>query len=144
MILACAAFLPKIGELQLELVQQCSAIGGLSELLVPQLLDREFELLDRRCPRLRLRLGGQAGMLARRAASPSASPNRPGKGIIGTHHRPENYSTLSLSRTVDHGIDSNPSERSAGRLRAPHVLRHPPVNPLKLEHREIPIRVMMT
>lgn len=51
----------QILELQLELVQQCAALRGLSELLVPQLPDREFELLDQQCLRLGIRLGGQAG-----------------------------------------------------------------------------------
>jgi hypothetical protein len=51
----------QIGELQLELVQQCATLRGLSELLVPQLSDREFELLDQQCLRLGIRLCGQAG-----------------------------------------------------------------------------------
>ncbi|OAF19248.1 hypothetical protein AXW67_38005 [Bradyrhizobium neotropicale] len=48
----------QIGELQLELIQQRSALRGLPELLVPQLLDRELELLDQQCPRLGLRFRG--------------------------------------------------------------------------------------
>ena len=51
----------QIGELQLELVQEGSALGGLSELLVPQLPDRELELLDQQCPRLCFCFRGQAG-----------------------------------------------------------------------------------
>jgi hypothetical protein len=52
----------EIGKLQLELVQQCAALRGLSELLVPQLLDRELELLDQQYPRLGLRFCGQPGL----------------------------------------------------------------------------------
>jgi hypothetical protein len=59
--LSLRGVLLEIGELQLELVQQCAALRGLSELLVPQLLDREFELLDQQGPRLGLRFRGQPG-----------------------------------------------------------------------------------
>jgi len=38
-----------------------AALRGLSELLVPQLPDREFKLLDQQCLRLGIRLCGQAG-----------------------------------------------------------------------------------
>lgn len=44
----------QVGELQLELVQQCAALSGLSELLVTQLPERELELLDQQCPPRRL------------------------------------------------------------------------------------------
>jgi hypothetical protein len=40
---------------------QYAAFGGRPELLVPQLLERELELLDQQCPCLSFRLRGQAG-----------------------------------------------------------------------------------
>ena len=40
--LGLRGILLQIGELQLELIQQRSALRGLPELLVPQLLDREL------------------------------------------------------------------------------------------------------
>ena len=86
----------KIGELQLELVQQCAALGGLSELLVPQLLDREFELLDQQVLRLGLGFRGQPGRSL-------GAQHRLQRGhivrerIIRAHRRPENHKTRSLS-----------------------------------------------
>ena len=41
--------------------KQRSALRGFSELLVPQLLDRELELLDQQYPRLGLRVRGRRG-----------------------------------------------------------------------------------
>jgi len=36
-----------VGKLQLKLIEQRATLRGLSELFVPQLLDRELKLLDR-------------------------------------------------------------------------------------------------
>jgi hypothetical protein len=86
----------QIGKLQLELVQQCAALRGLSELLVPQLPDREFELLDQQHLRPGIRLRGQASRSL-------GAQHRLQRGhivrerIIGTHRRPENHNTPSLS-----------------------------------------------
>jgi hypothetical protein len=86
----------KVSELQLELVQQCAALGALSELLVPQLLDRELELLDQQAPRLGLGFRGQSGRSL--GAQHRLQRNHiVGKGIIRAHRRPENHKTRSLS-----------------------------------------------
>jgi hypothetical protein len=47
----------QVGELQLKLIEQHSTFRGLSELLVLQLLDRVFELLDQQRAVLHLALG---------------------------------------------------------------------------------------
>ena len=86
----------QIGKLQLELVQQCSALRGLSELLVPQLPDRELELLDQQCPRLRLRFRGQPGC-SLGAQHRLQRDHIVGERIIGAHRRPENHKTQALS-----------------------------------------------
>ena len=51
----------QVGKLQLKLIEQRATLRGLSELLVPQLLDRELELLDQQCPRLGFGFRRQAG-----------------------------------------------------------------------------------
>lgn len=86
----------EIGELQLKLVQQCAALGGLSELLVPQLLDREFELLDEQGPRVGLGFCGQPGR-ALGAQHRLQGGHIVGERIIGAHRRPENHKTPALS-----------------------------------------------
>jgi hypothetical protein len=68
----------------------------LSELLVPQLLDREFELLDQQCPSLGLRFRSQPGR-ALGAEHRLQRGHIVGERIIGVHRRPENHNTLSLS-----------------------------------------------
>ena len=98
--LCCRLGLPgvllEIGELQLELIQQRSALRGLSELLVPQLLDRQLELLDQQYPRLRLGFRHQPG----RSLGTQHRLQRGhivGERIIGAHRRPENHNTAALS-----------------------------------------------
>jgi len=86
----------QIGELQLELVQQCAALGRLSELLMPQLPDRELELLDQQCPCLGFRLHGQAGR-SLGTQHRLQGGHIVGERIIGAHPRPENHKTRSLS-----------------------------------------------
>jgi hypothetical protein len=51
----------QVGKLQFELIEQRATLRGLPELFVPQLLDRELELLDQQRPRLGFGFRGQAG-----------------------------------------------------------------------------------
>ena len=53
---ACGSFFFQVGELKLKLIEQRAALGGLSELLVPQLPDRVLQLLDQQRAVLRLAL----------------------------------------------------------------------------------------
>src|SRR5262245_24069544 len=50
----------QIGQLKLELIQQCAAFRGLAEPLVPQLPDRVFELLDQQRAVLRFTFRSEA------------------------------------------------------------------------------------
>jgi hypothetical protein len=91
---------------------QCAALGGLSELLMPQLLDREFELLDQQGPRPGLRFCGQAGRSLGRAALPSAPPHRRERN----HRRPSPTRESQYAgsvRTVCGAIDLNSSDQPA-------------------------------
>jgi len=86
----------QVGKLQFQLTKQRAALRGLPELLVPQLLDREFELFDQQCPRLGLSLHGQAG----RTLGAQHRLQRGciiGERIIGAHRRLENHNTRALS-----------------------------------------------
>jgi hypothetical protein len=47
-----AGILFQVGKLQFELIEQRATLRGLPELFVPQLLDRELELIDQQRPRL--------------------------------------------------------------------------------------------
>ena len=77
---------------------QCAALGGLSELLMPQLLDREFELLDQQGQR------------------PSAPPHRRERN----HRRPSPTRESQYAgsvRTACGAIDLNSSDQPADRGR---------------------------
>ena len=56
---------PQIGQLQLELVEQRTALRGLAEPIVSQLPDCELELLDQRCPVLGLALRRRSSLFSR-------------------------------------------------------------------------------
>jgi hypothetical protein len=51
----------QVGKLQFKLIEQRATLRGLPELFVPQLLDRELELLDQQGARLGFGFRGQAG-----------------------------------------------------------------------------------
>jgi hypothetical protein len=74
-------------------VQQCASLGGLSELLVPELLDRELELLDQQCPRPGLGSSGQPGR-SLGAQHRLQRGHIVGKRIV--NRRPENHKARSL------------------------------------------------
>ncbi|WP_247449761.1 hypothetical protein [Bradyrhizobium sp. 180] len=66
---------------------------------MPELLDRELELLDQQCPRLGLGFRGQTG----RSLGTQHRLQRGhivGKRIISAHRRPENHKTRSLSEPL--------------------------------------------
>ncbi len=81
---ACAAFASRVGKLQFELIEQRAALRGLSKLFVPQLLDRELELLDQQCPRLGFGFRSQAGG-ALRTQHRLQSDHIIGERIVGAH-----------------------------------------------------------
>ena len=79
---------------------------------MPELPDREFELLDQQYLRLGIRLRGQA----RRSLGAQHRLQRGhivGEKIIGAHRPPENHKLLSLSEPPIMGINSNPSDQPA-------------------------------
>ena len=87
----------QVGKLQLKLIEQRATLRGLSELFVPQLLDRELELLDQQCPRLGFGFALPSGPLAPRAAWPSGCSTIVGERIVGAHRTQENHNTPALS-----------------------------------------------
>lgn len=101
---ACAGS-PPDRKLQLELVQQCASLERRSELLVPQFLDRELELLDQEGPRPGVRFRGEPSPLARRAALPAAF-----FGIPIAHQR---ITSRRRSPNCGGATDSNPSDQAA-------------------------------
>ena len=130
---ASAGVLFQLGKLQLELLEQRAALRGLPEPLVPQLGDRELELLDQQRAVLRLALAPPPCL--RRAAPRRASiafsvARSSGSESVSAHRRRcESQSDLRcVSRTIARRFTM---PRSAGRLRSPRVLRHPPVDPFQ-------------
>ena len=76
----------QVGKLQFKLIEQRATLRGLSELVVPQLLDRVLELLDQQRPRLGLGFRGQAGWRSALIIAFSALTSS-GKRIVGAHRQ---------------------------------------------------------
>jgi hypothetical protein len=91
--------IPDQRELQLELIQQRSLLRGLSELLVPQLLDHEFELLDKQY--LRLTSASAANRAARSVRSIACS--------VVTSSGRESSALIADQRITICGLMSEPS-----------------------------------
>jgi hypothetical protein len=86
----------QIGKLEFELVKQCATFRRLSELTMPQLFDRELELLDQQ--RLSLSFGFRSQPRgALRAQHRLQCGDIVRKRIIGAHHQRLNHSTVPLS-----------------------------------------------
>ena len=121
----------QVGKLQLELLDQRAALGRLSEPLMPQLGDRELQLRNLERPRMRLCFS-TARLRFR------LDPSR----AFGDQHRLQRRNVVrqrivsahANERTTTRFVcDPSPTSRvtmphSAGRLRSPRVLRHPPVD----------------
>ena len=115
----------QVGELKLKLVEQRSTLGGLSELLVPQLLDCVFELLDQQRTVLRLALRcNQRRPLRDDERMRTRKIGR--KRIIDAHRQRWNHNIRRVSgRMIACRFKRL---RLAGRLWTPGLLRHPPVD----------------
>ena len=102
----------QVGKLQLKLIEQRATLRGLSELFVPQLLDRELELLDQQRPRLGFGFRGQAGR-SLRAQHRLQRDHIIGERIVGAHRNEENHNTPVAVWTDDRAIDSNRRDQPA-------------------------------
>ena len=91
----------QLGELQLELIEQRAALRGLPEPLVPQLGDRELQLLDQQRAVAAPRPLPPCAPRARQAASPSASSTSSGRESVGAHRRRWNHKTRSSCELAD-------------------------------------------
>ena len=137
----------QVGKLQFELLDQRAAFGRLSEPLVAQLGDDKLQLRNLERPRMRLcfraahlrlrldprRAFGEQHRLQRR--------NVVGERISSAHLLRSESQTAAL---VSPQSRDDPQGVSAGRLRSPRLLRHPPVDPFQRRGLEVPPRLMMT
>ena len=82
--------------MQFELIEQPASLRGLPESFVPQLLDRELELLDQQCPRLGFGFRGQTGR-SFRAQHRLQGDHIVGERIVGAHRAEMNHNPPALS-----------------------------------------------
>ena len=117
-LLGLRRILFQVGKLQLKLIEQRATLRGLSELLVPQLRDRELELLDQSMSRAWASASAlaQAGRSFARSNIAFSVVTSSGRESYGAHRTMESqYAGACL--TDDRALDSQ-SLRSAGRMSA--------------------------